>query len=454
MPTAVSASNLTKAYDLGLERLLVLDHASLQVNVGETVAIVGESGSGKSTFLHIIGGLLRPDSGRLSIEDIDITDMEERQLARMRSEKVGFLFQAFNLLPGETALDNVAVPLWARGLSTKQTYQVAGRALQAVGLKDRMESTPSELSAGERQCVALARTLVGNPTIIFADDPTAGLDGTSKETLLSVCQSLNKAGMTIILTTSDPDVAARCHRVLRLADGKIHDNGSVAGGRVAPTAALPSGVLLERSAGTPRTLCARCNFANTVGGETCERCNFPLQLSEADQEAIRGRLSGTDDRFTGVESTFDQGQVQAGDVMDEFKGVPIFAALGQTNLLKVKAALNPLRFARGATIIKQGDVGDAFYVVRSGNAQVVFEKGQGVQPALVATLGPSEGFDEMALLGDQPRSASVVAVTDVEAWQLSKRAFQVLLSENLSLAIYFNSLAAYRLTMLRQKQAH
>ena len=136
------------------------------------------------------------------------------------------------------------------------------------------------------------------------------------------------------------------------------------------------------------------------------------------------------------------------------RGVPIFAALGQTNLLKVKAALNPLRFARGATIIKQGDVGDAFYVVRSGNAQMVFEKGQGVPPALVATLGPSEGFGEMALLGDQPRSASVVAVTDVEAWQLSKRAFQVLLSENLSLAIYFNSLAAYRLTMLRQKQAH
>ena len=227
----------------------------MQVNVGETVAIVGESGSGKSTFLHIIGGLLRPDSGRVSIEDIDITDMEEKQLARMRSEKVGFLFQAFNLLPGETALDNVAVPLWARGLSTKQTYQVAGRALQAVGLEARMESIPSELSAGERQCVALARTLVGNPTIIFADDPTAGLDGTSKETLLSVCQRLNKVGMTIILTTSDPDVAARCHRVLRLVDGKIHDNGSGAGGRETPTAELPP-VSSRNALPEPLELCA------------------------------------------------------------------------------------------------------------------------------------------------------------------------------------------------------
>ena len=453
MSTMVSGENLTKAYQIGSGQILVMDGVNLDIGRGEMVAILGEPGVGKSTLLHTIGCLLKPDSGQVSIDDVKVTLLDDKEIAQFRTQKVGFLFQAFNLLPDETALDNVALPLLAKGFGAKYIGQLAGRALELVGLADKMDWKSNRLSASERQCVALARTLVGRPSVIFADEPAAGLDGPSKEVVLGILQKLNKAGMTIVIATADSSLAHSCHRVLRLFDGKIIDEGPGTGRRALIPPGHTSNAFAEVSASTQLVVCVRCNFTNPNKEVKCKRCSFPLNLTDEEKNSVRSRLRGDDDRYLGVESADDEGQVLGEELIEELNEIPVFAALGRKNIAKVLPLLKSVRFSKGSVIIRQDDQGETFYAIRAGNVDVVVERGNNIPPILLASLGPNENFWEMALLNDGPRSASVVAKTDVEVWSMSKAGFQSLLSGNLSLAVYFNRLAEYRRKMLRQTAA-
>ena len=448
MTATVEGLNLTKVYHLGAERLYVLNDVSLEVHPGELVAILGRPGTGKSTLLHILGCLQRPDSGRVRIEDQDVPELDDHELAQFRNSKVGFVFQAFNLLPNETAFGNVAVALRRQSLDAWTIRQKAEAALNAVGLGNRLEHRPGQISARQRQCVAIARALVHDPVVILADEPTRALDSTSREEVMGLLQKLNGEGKTMVIATTDSGVARYCHRIVKIADGKIEDEGQVSRRRVLPLSGVtgPPPATYEREV----TVCSRCNYGNFSDQELCQSCEFPLQLTEEEEQSIEGRLSGTERRWLGVESTSDEGDVPGQDMVVELKEVPFFAGLGSKSLVKILPGLEQRRFQKGSEIVKQGDDGDAFYIIRSGRVQVLVER-EGGHAIHIAELGPHEGFGEMALLSGQPRSATVVTLTDVDTWLLAKPAFDELLSENLSLASYFNRILSQRLRTLQER---
>ncbi|MDP4146265.1 MAG: ABC transporter ATP-binding protein [Bacillota bacterium] len=217
----IEIKNMSKVYEMGGNKLYALDHVSLSIKEKEFVAIVGPSGSGKSTLMNMLGCLDVPTEGEYYLDGIEIGDRSDDQLAEIRNQKIGFIFQRYNLLSNLNVLDNVELPLIYLGVSTEERRKKAIEALKKVGLEDRINSKPSELSGGQQQRVAIARALVADPPVILADEPTGALDSKTGKEVMSILQNLHKNGNTIILITHDMGIAEQAKRIVRIMDGKI-----------------------------------------------------------------------------------------------------------------------------------------------------------------------------------------------------------------------------------------
>lgn len=217
----IDLENITKVYHMGKVEVNALRGITLSIAKGEMVAIIGASGSGKSTLLNVVGLLDRPTSGRYLFDGTDVSRLNDNQLAEMRNQKLGFVFQDFNLLPRATALANVELPLIYGG--KRHRRELATEALERVRLGERVKHKPTELSGGEQQRVAIARALVNNPSIILADEPTGELDTHSSAEIMSIFRKLHQEGITIILITHEVDIAAQAQRTIHLQDGRIID---------------------------------------------------------------------------------------------------------------------------------------------------------------------------------------------------------------------------------------
>jgi len=221
----IEVTDLTRTYRMGAEIIRALDGVSLQVDPGEFVAIVGRSGSGKSTLMNLLGCMDRPSSGSYRLSGEDVQGLGDDALSRVRNQHIGFVFQSFQLLGRVSALRNVELPLLYRGTPRRERRRMAIAALERVGLGDRMHHKPLELSGGQRQRVAIARALVGEPSLLLADEPTGNLDSATEREIMALFDALHDAGNTIVIVTHEPDVAARCPRAVRLADGKVIGDG-------------------------------------------------------------------------------------------------------------------------------------------------------------------------------------------------------------------------------------
>lgn len=217
----IEVKGVSKTYRMGKEEVVALNDVSLKIEKGEFVAIIGPSGSGKSTLMHIVGGLDGPTVGNVMIEGNDISRLKDGQLSKYRNEKIGFVFQAFNLENSQTALENVMMPLIFAGISKKERKERAEKALEMVGLSNLSKHKPNEMSGGQRQRVSVARALVNNPEIIFADEPTGNLDSKSGEAIMELFKDINKKGFTVIMVTHNPAEANKAKRVIKIMDGKI-----------------------------------------------------------------------------------------------------------------------------------------------------------------------------------------------------------------------------------------
>ena len=217
----INLSDIYKIYNVGGEEVRALDGVDLKINNNEYLAIMGPSGSGKSTMMNMIGCLDTPTSGLYLFEGEEVHIMDDGQLASIRNRKIGFVFQTFNLLPKATALHNVEIPLVYANIRKDKRIEMAHKALENVGLGDRMHHKPNELSGGQRQRVAIARALVNSPSIILADEPTGNLDSKSGHEIMGILDELHAQGNTIILVTHEDDIAKHAKRTIRLFDGKI-----------------------------------------------------------------------------------------------------------------------------------------------------------------------------------------------------------------------------------------
>lgn len=217
---------ITRDFKLGGQIVHVLKGIDLDIERGEYVALMGPSGSGKSTLMNLLGCLDTPTSGTYVLADRDVSRMAEQELAEVRNQEIGFVFQTFNLIPRQTALDNVALPLVYAGIGKEERLERAAAVLRSVGLGDRMHHQPNQLSGGQRQRVAIARALVNNPSLILADEPTGNLDSTTSDEILKLFDEIHAAGNTLVVVTHEEDVARHAKRVIRLRDGIIADAGS------------------------------------------------------------------------------------------------------------------------------------------------------------------------------------------------------------------------------------
>jgi putative ABC transport system ATP-binding protein len=220
----IETLDLWKTYAMGSEEIHALRGVSIQIERGEYVAIMGPSGSGKSTLMNLIGCLDTPSKGSYLLNGKQVSQMNDNDLARIRNEEIGFVFQTFNLLPRATALRNVELPLVYAGIPAKERELQARGALEKVDLGDRMNHRPNELSGGQRQRVAIARALVNNPSILLADEPTGNLDSKTGIEIMALFDRLHKAGNTIVLVTHEADVAAYAHRSVHIRDGQIEND--------------------------------------------------------------------------------------------------------------------------------------------------------------------------------------------------------------------------------------
>src|SRR5215470_17641557 len=221
----IDIRDITKVYQMGDQQVHALSGVTLGVGRGEYVGIMGPSGSGKSTLMNLIGCLDTPTSGSYILNGREVARMTDDELAAIRNQEIGFVFQTFNLLPRTTALQQVELPLVYSGLSRRERRERAARALDAVGLADRMTHHPNELSGGQRQRVAVARALINTPSILLADEPTGNLDSQTGAEIMSLFDDLNSRGNTIVLVTHEEDIAAHARRIVRLLDRKIRDDG-------------------------------------------------------------------------------------------------------------------------------------------------------------------------------------------------------------------------------------
>ncbi len=225
MKTVIHAQDLTKTYQMGDVEVQALKGVSFEVKQGEFVAIMGPSGSGKSTLMNLIGCLDSPTHGTYMLDDLDVSALDDVSLAAVRAQKLGFVFQQYNLLPRQTALHQVELPLMYRGVNAYERHQRAAAALEIVGMGQRIEHKPSELSGGQQQRVAIARALAGSPSVLLADEPTGALDTKTSIEIMSIMQRLNREqGLTVILVTHENDVAAYASRVIHVRDGEIVDD--------------------------------------------------------------------------------------------------------------------------------------------------------------------------------------------------------------------------------------
>ena len=218
----IELDNITKIYKMGRTEVPALRGISCRIEQGEMISIMGHSGSGKSTMMNVIGCLDRPTSGEYYLEGVEVNKLNDDKLAEIRNNKIGFVFQSFNLLPRVSALANVEIPLIYSGIRGRR--QRALQVLESVGLAHRAKHKPTEMAGGEQQRVAIARALVNNPSIILADEPTGNLDTQTSKEIMLLLQQLNRQGITIILVTHEPDIATYTQRTIRIRDGQIEDS--------------------------------------------------------------------------------------------------------------------------------------------------------------------------------------------------------------------------------------
>ena len=224
MSSIISVSHVSKIYKSGEVETVALDDVSFEIKKGEFVAIMGPSGSGKSTLMHILGALDTPTSGTYILDGENVEKLSDDELADIRNRKIGFVFQAFNLLPRTSALKNVMIPMMYAGTPREKRVEIAESYLKMVGLEDRMDHTTSQLSGGQQQRVAIARALVLNPAIILADEPTGNIASNQADEIMDIFKKLHKEGHTIIMITHEPDIAIHAGRIIHIRDGKIDTN--------------------------------------------------------------------------------------------------------------------------------------------------------------------------------------------------------------------------------------
>ncbi|MEG0779406.1 MAG: ABC transporter ATP-binding protein [Oscillospiraceae bacterium] len=228
MSALIEFRDVSKVYQMGDSTVRAADHISMQIQKGEFVAIVGQSGSGKSTCMNIIGCLDVPTDGIYYLDGRDVGQMDKNELAEIRNEKLGFIFQQYNLLPKLTLLENVEVPLMYAGVGRSERRRRAQETLEGVGLGDKLHQKPNQLSGGQQQRVSIARALVGKPAVILADEPTGALDSHTGREVLKLLQELHRAGNTVVLITHDNSIAIQAQRIIRLEDGRVVYDGDSA----------------------------------------------------------------------------------------------------------------------------------------------------------------------------------------------------------------------------------
>ncbi|MFV0378834.1 MAG: ABC transporter ATP-binding protein [Mangrovibacterium sp.] len=224
MKEVIRLNSIVKNYRVGTVLVQALREVSLTIHEGEYVAIMGASGSGKSTMMNVIGCLDTPTSGEYMLNGQQVARLSDDELAEIRNAEIGFIFQTFNLMPRNTALENVMLPLVYAGVKKQQRQERASKMLESVGLEDRMEHKPNELSGGQRQRVAVARALINNPAILLADEPTGNLDSKTSEEIMELFSHIHKQGNTLVVVTHEEDIARHAHRIIRLKDGQIESD--------------------------------------------------------------------------------------------------------------------------------------------------------------------------------------------------------------------------------------
>jgi len=232
----INIKNISKTYIMGTEAVHALHDVSLQIERGEYVAIMGPSGSGKSTLMNILGCLDTPSTGLYEFNGVNVSEMNDNELAKIRNKEIGFVFQTFNLIPRSDALHNVELPLIYGGVNAHERKRLAAESLQHVNLADRMHHRPNELSGGQRQRVAIARALVTKPSIILADEPTGNLDTKTGDEIMGLLEELHHNGNTIILVTHEEYIAEHANRIIRIRDGRVERDEAVEK-RIAPALA-------------------------------------------------------------------------------------------------------------------------------------------------------------------------------------------------------------------------